>query len=96
MDITHTPHPSFRAHNPKGGAAMDLKTRIKGYCVSTTFLPIMHHGGQYETMVFESDGKEINDFADLYCERYGTEDVARTGHIQTVERIKGGWEPQHK
>ena len=84
MDITHTP------------LAMDLKTHIKGYCVSTTFLPFLRPGCRYETIVVQLDGEQVVDFSDLYLERYGTEDVARTGHIQTVERIKGGWEPQHK
>ena len=72
---------------------MHTQTHLNGYCVSTVHLPVMHLGGQYESMIFKSDGEEVTDYLDLYCDRYETEELAREGHDNLVERIRGGWGP---
>ena len=78
---------------------MKVKTIIKSktgkhYVVSTVRLPFDHTFGRgtpqlFETMVFERDGE---DWMDLHCERYATEDEARDGHEKVVEKWRSGQE----
>lgn len=70
----------------------DLKNEVDGFIISTVDLGINHNFGAgeplyYETMIFRKKGNDI-DFADLYCERYPTEDEARKGHKRAIDYIK--------
>jgi len=66
---------------------MNLKTTIerggRHYKVSTVFVG---HGLNYETMVFASDERgTVTSFADLYCDRYDTEEDATAGHATAIK-----------
>ena len=56
------------------------------FCVSTVVLPFAAmRGAEYETMIFRADYfGEIVDFADLYCDRYGSPEAAAAGHARAV------------
>ena len=56
---------------------IDLTILPNGKVVSTVFLKI---DGFFETMVFPDQ----DTFSELYCERYFTEDEARSGHARIV------------
>lgn len=66
----------------------DLKTQVGDYLVSTVDLGINHSFDDiplyYETMIFKKVNGKI-DYTDLYCERYTTEEQARTGHEKAIE-----------
>ena len=77
----------------------DLKTRVGNYQVSTVDLGLNYQFDSslpplyYETMVFKIENEKVN-YADLYCERYTTEEEARVGHEIAIEYVKNKLEEE--
>lgn len=62
------------------------RTKTGEALVSTVFLPMMHNGGQFETMVFRARNGRVKSWLELDCKRYLTAWQARQGHAAMVER----------
>lgn len=71
-----------------------VETDVAGYWVSTVWLGLDHGFGRYdaplifETMVFARNDDESVDFGEVDCWRYATEQAARKGHEEAVERVR--------
>ena len=68
-----------------------IKTATGFVCVSTVLLPSHNDAyDEYETMVFQSDGKNVIDWMDITSERYRTAAVAEHGHWLICRAIEIG------
>jgi hypothetical protein len=78
-------------------ARLDLKTHVRGHCVSTVALSTEHEWGPepsggywFETYIFPSDGEKITSWLEEWGVRYRTEDEARAGHGRVVSQVERG------
>jgi hypothetical protein len=63
---------------------------VGDFIVSTAALPIPHHDGNYETMVFPQENGDVSNWGHLECRRYWTADEAKTGHTKVCARWANG------
>lgn len=73
--------------DPSRGVGWDV---VGGYGVSTVRLGAGDDRGRYETKIFAVKDGKIDNWLDLYCARYETQDEAKVGHGQVVAKLTEG------
>lgn len=70
---------------------MNEKAFIGDLCVSTVKLFSEHSGGMwFETYIFPANGEKITGWAEVWGERYATEDEAVAGHADVCSKLRAG------
>ena len=65
-----------------------IKREDKYYFVSTIEVQSFFDDYNYETMIFTCDKEgEVEDWQDLYCEKYKTIEEANNGHQEIIENF---------
>jgi hypothetical protein len=70
-----------------------MRTKVNEYWVSTVWLGVnmnldAAHPFIFETMIFLYDAQGI------YTRRYATEEAAGRGHLEVLDALRNGWDPE--